>query len=42
MYEKHEMDVIPYEANAYVVVSGIDGGDVDYNPWSIKPDRSDS
>ncbi len=36
MYEKHELEVIQYEANVYVVASnppGKDGGEEEYHDW---------
>ncbi|MCC8080753.1 MAG: hypothetical protein LIO80_01835 [Lachnospiraceae bacterium] len=43
-YEKHEMKGIQFDEND--VFTGNESGSVvedeEYNPWSIKPDRSDS
>lgn len=41
MYEKHEMDVVPYEDNDFAVCGLISGGE-GWSYDSIKPDRSDS
>lgn len=41
MYEKYEMDIVRFEENNAFVIGMSDGGS-EYNPWNIKPDRSDS
>lgn len=38
MYQKHKMDVIHYEENAYVVASGVDEGSVEVGPVPVLPD----
>lgn len=42
IYEKHEMEINPYEENFFVVCSYSDGGDTGWSVDSINPNQSDS
>lgn len=42
MYAKHEIEVIQFAETDIIVQCDMSDGGSEYNPWSIKPNRSDS